>query len=364
MPRPLSEQTVVITGASSGFGRRAAVLMGGRGANVVLAARDESALKEAAAEVERAGGDTLVVVTDVAEWPQVERLAKEAVDRFGRIDTWVNNAGIGIGGLIEEVSVEELERLLRVNVMGQVHGVKAALPIMKRQGSGAFINVGSVAGVRTFPLQTMYCATKHAVKAFTEGLRLELQREKGDYHVTYIAPAAINTPFFADARSKFGAELEPPPPVYDPEVVAESIVFATENPRRDIFIGGGGKLFDVLQRISPPLMDWMLSVGDQGIKSQMSDRPKAGAGNLFDPPARHREVRGTHAPKTNSTSYYTKIFEWHPALKPVALGLAALGVVALVRGSAGRRRGPVRRFKDAVSGGVLRLLNGISPWYV
>lgn len=340
MPRPLGEQTVVITGASSGFGREAAILMGRRGASLVLAARDEAALKEVAAEVERSGGRALVVPTDVAEWPQVERLARAAVDHFGRIDTWVNDAGIGIGGTIEDTTVEEIDRLIRVNLMGQVHGVKAALPYMKRQGSGAFINVGSVAGVRTFPLQTAYCASKHGVKALTEGLRLELDREPGDYHVTYIAPAAINTPFFPDARSKFGTEVEPPSPVYDPEVVAESIVFAAENPRRDIFVGGGGKLFDILQRISPPMVDWLMTRGDMIFKEQVSDRPKIGPGNLTRPPAHPREVRGPHPEKAHSTSYYTKIFEWHPALKPVALGVAALGAVALVRNATRPRRGP------------------------
>jgi short-subunit dehydrogenase len=211
MTRPLSKQTVVITGASSGIGRETAILMGKQGANLVLAARDEGALNDVAREVERVGGRSLAVVTDVAEWPQVERLAKVAFDHYGRIDTWVNDAGIGLGGRIEDTDVSEMERLIRVNLMGQIHGVKAALPYMKQQKAGAFINIGSVAGVRTFPLQTTYCASKHAVKSFTEGLRLELDREPGEYHVTYIAPAAINTPFFPTARSKFGTEINPPP---------------------------------------------------------------------------------------------------------------------------------------------------------
>ncbi len=336
MPRPLGEQTVVITGASSGFGREAAILMGQRGADVVLAARDEAALKDVAAEVERAGGHALVVPTDVAEWPQVERLAAAAVERFGRIDTWVNNAGIGLGGMVADQEVAEIDRLIRVNLMGQVHGVKAALPYMKDQGGGAFINIGSVAGVRTFPLQTMYCASKHAVKGFTEGLRLELEREPGEFHVTYIAPAAINTPFFRSARTKFGTQLDAPPPVYDPEVVAESIVFAAEHPRRDIFVGGGAKMFDILQRISPPLVDRLMTAGDKIIDDQISGVPADGD-NLFSPPPGPREVRGPHAAKAHPTSLYTKTFEWHPMLKPLTLGTAALGLVALV-GSAARSR--------------------------
>ena len=349
MPRPMGEQTVVITGASSGFGREAAILMGRRGANLVLAARDEGALKEVAALVERDGGHALVVPTDVADWPQVGRLAAAAVERFGRIDTWVNDAGVGIAGSVEEVEVAEIDRLIRVNLMGMIHGVKAALPHMKRQGAGAFINIGSVAGVRSFPLQAAYSASKHGVKGFTEALRLELQREPGEYHVTYIAPTAINTPFFRDARSKYGTgtELAPPPPVYDPEVVAESIVFAAEHPRRDIFVGGGAKLFDVLQRVSPTLVDWMLTRGGKIFKDQVSDRP-AGPDNLFRPPPGPRSIRGTHAEKAHPTSYYTKVFEWHPERKALALGFAALGVIALIRAAGRPRRRPWDRLRDAV----------------
>ncbi len=342
MPRPLNEQTVVITGASSGIGREAAILFGKKGANVVLAARDGAALEGVAAEDVAAGGTALAVPVDVADWAEVQRLAKEAADRFGRIDTWVNDAGVTLGGTVEETDVAAIDRLFRVNVLGQVHGVKAALPYMKRQGSGAFINVGSVAGVRTFPLQTAYCATKHAVKAFTEGLRLELDREPGEYHVTYIAPASINTPLFPDARTKFPSQLNPPPPVYEPEVVAESIVFAAEHPRRDIFVGGGAKLFDVLQRISPPLVDWMMTTGDSIFKSQVSDRPRIARDNLFEPPSDLRGVHGPHEDKARTTSLYTKTFEWHPILKPIALGAAALGLAAMLRGSYRPKRSRVR----------------------
>jgi len=274
----------------------------------------------------------------VAEWPQVEHLAAAAVEHFGRIDTWVNDAGIGIGGLVADTEVAEMERLIRVNLMGTIHGVKAALPYMKRQGAGAFINIGSVVGIRSFPLQATYSASKHGVKGFTEALRMELVREPGAFHVTYIAPAAINTPFFPDARSHLGTEVGAPDPVYDPEVVAESIVFAAENPRRDIFVGGGGKLFDVLQRISPPFVDWLMTSNDKIIRDHYSGRPIR-ADNLFSPPDHPRPVRGPHPDKASSTSHYTRIFEWHPALKPIALGAFALIRAA----SAPKERGPFGR---------------------
>ena len=343
MPRPINEQTIVITGASSGFGRLAALKLGRQGARVVLAARDETALREVATEIEAHGGEALAVPTDMADWNQVEALAQAAIERFGRIDTWVNNAGVGIAGLIKDVDVADFQRLVQVNVMGVLHGIKAAMPHMERFGGGAFINIGSVAGVRTFPLQTVYSATKHAVKAITEGLRLELDREPGDWHVTYIAPAAINTPFFADARARLGGvQVDAPPPVYSPEDVADSIVFAVEHPRRDIFVGGGGKMFDLIQRVSPAFADWLITRNDMIFQMQISDQP-ATPDNLHVPPPHPRTIEGNHGDKAASVSWYTRTFEWHPALKPVALGLAALGVASLIRAANRPPASPIER---------------------
>ncbi len=156
--KSIGEQVVVITGASSGIGRETAVRFGQQGASVVLAARNEAALEEAAKEVGRLGDKARVVVTDVAEWGQVNRLAQEAVERFGRIDTWVNNASTGGYGTVEEMSIEEIERIIRVNLMGEIYGMKAALPHLRRQGQGTIINVASVLGERSVPLQAAYCA--------------------------------------------------------------------------------------------------------------------------------------------------------------------------------------------------------------
>jgi NAD(P)-dependent dehydrogenase (short-subunit alcohol dehydrogenase family) len=143
MPRPLRDQVVVITGASSGIGRETAIEAGRRGASVVLAARNEPALREVAAEVERLGGAAHVARTDVAEWDQVDRLARAAVDRFGRIDTWVNNAAVSAYATVEQMTVEEIERVIQVDLLGQIYGMKAALPPMRRQGGGTIVNVAS-----------------------------------------------------------------------------------------------------------------------------------------------------------------------------------------------------------------------------
>ena len=177
MLRPLAQQVVVITGASSGIGRATAVRFGAAGASVVLAARNEVALQEAAREVEHAGGIALVMPTDVAKWEQVERLATRAVDRFGRVDTWVNNASVSEYATVEQMTIEEIERIIQVNLLGMIYGVKAALPHLKRQRQGTIVNVSSVVGERAVPLQSVYVATKHGIKGFTESLRLELEHE-------------------------------------------------------------------------------------------------------------------------------------------------------------------------------------------
>lgn len=343
MPRPLEEQVVVLTGASSGIGRAAAGLFGQRGASVVLAARDAEALQEVAREVELAGGRAVAVPTDVGDWSQVETLAQAAIDHFGRIDTWVNDAGVSIGRTVEATEIAEVERIFRVNVLGVIHGVKAVLPHMSRQHAGTIINIGSVAGVRAFPIQSVYSATQHAVKGLTEGLRLELWKKGGDFHVTFIAPPAINTPLFAQSRSKFGTQLGAPPPIYDPRIVAESIVFAAENPRRDIFVGGGARFFDVMERISPPLTDWLLFQNDKIFRDQVTDLPPEGPDNLFEPPPGARTVRGGYGGQVHATNWYTRILEWHPALKPVAVAALALGTAAILGG--GLR--PARRANGA-----------------
>lgn len=334
MPRPLEEQVVVLTGASSGIGREAAGLFGRRGASVVLAARDGEALNDVAREVELAGGRALAVPTDVADWPQVENLARAAADRFGRIDTWVNDAGVAMGGTVEATEIREIERLFRVNVLGTIHGVKAVLPYMGRQGGGTIINVGSVAGVRAFPIQSVYSATKHAVKGLTEGLRLELWKKGGDFHVTYIAPAAIDAPLFPQSPTKYGTQMGPPPPIYDPRIVAESIVFAAEHPRRDIFVGGAAKAFDVMERISPAFTDWILMQGGI-IEKQITDLPREEGDTLFEPPPEPRTIRGGYSGQSHPTSWYTRVFEWHPVLKPIAIGTLALGATAILKGRNG-----------------------------
>lgn len=330
MPRPIHEQVVVITGASSGIGRETALEFGHRGTSVVLAARNEEALDEVARQVERLGGKAHVVVTDVAEWEQVERLAQEAVERFGRIDTWVNNAATSAYATVEQMTVEEIERMIQVILMGQIYGVKAALPYLKRQGQGTIINVASALAKRSVPLQSAYCAAKHGIKGFTESLRLELEHEGSGVNVTLILPSSINTPLFKHARSKMDVKPQPIPPIYEPRVVAEAIVFAAEHPRREITVGGGGKMLEVVERISPSLADKYMLQGERGFKQQKTDRPDDQRDNLFEPMPGLGRTTGEFGARSKSVSLYTRHLEQHPNRKRLLSAAAIIGAGLLL----------------------------------
>jgi short-subunit dehydrogenase len=330
MPRALHDQVVVITGASSGIGRATALLFGRHGATVVLAARNETALNEVVAEVEAARGRASAVVTDVAEFSEVERLAQAAVQRFGRIDTWINNAGVGTFGSVEQSSVEELERVIQVNLLSQVYGVKAVLPYMITARRGGIINVGSVLSKRSVPLLASYCASKHGVKGFSEALRVELQVEHPGISVTLILPSAVNTPFFEHARSKLGVLPKPIPPVYKPDAVAEAIVFAAEHPRPEITVGGG-KLFEIGESISPRLLDRYLSIGRRGYQQQRSDRPDDGVDNLDAPLPGLGSAEGDFSADAKPYSLYTRHLEQYPYRKVLAGGAVAGSALLLLR---------------------------------
>jgi NAD(P)-dependent dehydrogenase (short-subunit alcohol dehydrogenase family) len=315
MPRPLAEQVIVLTGASSGIGREAALLFGRRGASVVLAARDEEALREVAREVEAAGGRALAVATDVADGPQVERLAHAAVERFGRIDTWVNEAGDTRGGTVAATAIAEIERVFRVSVLGTIHGVKAALSYMIEQGEGTIINVGAVSDGRALPLPAIQGAIKHAIAGLTEGLRLEFWKKRGDFHVTYIAPP--------DATGS-DEELRPRLPAFDPRIIAESIVLAAQHPRRHIGDGDGARFFDVMERISPAFTDWLLTPSDGSSPEQSSEIPTGAPDDHLDQAPSPRTAQGTRGDEADGTNLYRDVSESRPVSRPAILG--ALGL--------------------------------------
>jgi NAD(P)-dependent dehydrogenase (short-subunit alcohol dehydrogenase family) len=228
----LSDQTVVITGASSGTGMATARLAARRGARVVLAARGAHGLRDAGDAIRADGGEVACVVADVAQEGDVRRIAEVALDRFGGVDTWVNNAGVSVYGRLEDVPIEDQRRVFETNYWGTVYGCRVALEHLRQRG-GALINVGSILSERAFPLQGAYSASKHAIKGFTDALRMELMHDGAPVSVTLIKPAAIDTPYIYHARNYLPMRPQNPPPLYAPEVVARAILHAAEHPARE-----------------------------------------------------------------------------------------------------------------------------------
>jgi short-subunit dehydrogenase len=330
MPRPLAQQVVVVTGASSGIGRETARMLACRGATVVLVARGEKALREAAAEVERLGGRALVAVADVSDPEQVQRVADGAVARFDRIDTWVNNAGIATYGTVEATTLDEMRRAIEVDLLGTIHGSKTALPYL-RQSRGTLINVSSVAGRLPVPLLAAYSAAKHGVVGFSDALRMELDHDKTGVSVTTILPYGINTPFFNHARSRLGAMPRPTPPAYPPSAVAEAIVWAAEHPTREIVVGGAAKGALLMRRLSPALVDRMMTLGGLAFRMQTSNRPDDGFDNLFAPVPNSGTVEGDFSRETVLGNGYARTFEFHPMRQGLAVAGVLVALAALIR---------------------------------
>jgi len=256
--KKLNEQVMVLTGATSGIGLVTARAAAEAGARLVLAARDGDALDTLAHEMRQRGVEAVTVAADVGNPADVERIGQAAIERFGRIDTWVNNAGIGVYGTQEQTALEDMQRVMATNFWGVVHGTLTAVKLMKQHGGGAIINVGSEVSDRAVPLIGTYAASKHAVKAFTESLRMELEKDRAPLSLTLVKPASIDTPFTAHAKNYMEYEPDLPPPVYAPELVAKAILHAAETPERDLFVGGRAKLVSALGAMLPRPLDGLM----------------------------------------------------------------------------------------------------------
>lgn len=325
--KKLSEQVLVITGASSGIGLVTAREAARRGAKLVLVARSEDALRQLAEEINGAGGEAAYVVADVGREEDVRRVAEQALARFGRIDTWVNNAGVSIYGRILDTPVEDMRRLYETNFWGVVYGSVVAAEILSQRG-GALINVGSTLSDRAIPLQGVYSSSKHAVKGFTDALRMELEEEDAPVSVTLIKPAAIDTPYTKHAKNFMEKEPAVPPPVYAPDVVAETILHCAETPERDVFVGGGGKAFSVMEKYMPRLGDRVME--HYIFDAQQQDapaRPRGDAG-LYEAAGELQERSGDDI-YVSESSVYTKA-SLHPVLTGALFAGAGLAAVALL----------------------------------
>jgi len=256
--KPLAEQVIVITGASSGIGLATAKLAAARGARVVLAARTRDALAQAVDEINQQHGPdrATFVEADVGDHEEHEKIAAHALERHGRIDTWVNNAGVLVFGRIEELTEADMRRLFETNFWGVVHGSIVAARHL-RAGGGALINVGSLESDRGLPLQGIYTASKHAVKGFTDVLRTELQADGAPISVTLIKPGVIATPLPQHAKVYGDREPTFPPPHYTPEEAARTILSAAERPTREAYVGGAARLFAAFAAAAPKAADWI-----------------------------------------------------------------------------------------------------------
>jgi len=332
--KKLSEQVVVITGASSGIGLATAREAARRGARLVLVARNEEALRELVAEIRAGGGEAIHVVADVGRHGEVEGVVRAAEAHYGGFDTWVNNAASGVYGRLVDVAMDDHRRLFETNFWGVVYGSLEAARHLSARG-GALINVGSALSDRAIPLQGMYVASKHAVKGFTDALRTELREAGAPVAITLIKPGSIDTPFPQHAKNYLDEEPTLPPPVYAPERVAEAILHCAETPTRDLIVGGGGKLISALGQRAPGLADKLM--GTQGFfNQQKSGRPAREREGALYTPTFGLEERGNYAGHVRQASLYTQA-----ALRPRLAGALALGAgltVVLLLKRSGRRR--------------------------
>lgn len=333
--KPVNEQMIVITGATSGIGLVTARMAAERGAKLVLIARNVKALDKLSEELQSSGVLVKCLVADVGNEEDLSKAADEAVKSFGMIDTWINNAGVSIYGRLEDVPHADSRKLFDTNFWGVVNGSVIAAKKMKA-GGGAIINVGSTLSDRAIPVQGMYCASKHAVKGFTDALRMELEAEGAPISVTLIKPAAIDTPYKDHAKNYLGVRPENPPPVYAPETVAETILHCAENPVRDVFVGGGGKALSMLGNYAPWSTDKIME--SAMIEAQMTvDPPHNRKEGLYRSADHSLAERGGYTGHVSESSIYTQA-----SLRPVktcailAVGLGAAFVLGRTLLSAGK----------------------------
>lgn len=323
--KKLEEQILVITGASSGIGLVTARLAAKRGARLVLNSRNEQALIRIAEEINVAGGEAVSVPGDVGKFEDVRRIGDVATRRFGGFDTWVNNAGVSIYGRALDQSLEDQRRLFDTNYWGVVHGSMIACGHLRTRG-GALINVGSVLSDRAIPIQGTYCASKHAVKGYTDALRMELEEEDAPISVTLIKPSAIDTPYRQHAKNLLAFEPLNPPPVYAPDVVAEAILHCAENPERDVYVGGGGKAMAASAYYAPRLTDKVMETTMFNLQQSDQSRPPKRSDSLHAPSA-DGEERGGYPGHVAESSVYTKA-SLHPVLVGALIASAGLALVA------------------------------------
>jgi NAD(P)-dependent dehydrogenase (short-subunit alcohol dehydrogenase family) len=328
--KPIADQIVVVVGASSGIGREAALRFAKQGAKVVISARSESGLFSLAEKIRQIGGEVTLVVADTSVFDQVQAIAEQAIAVYGRIDTWVHAAATAVFSTFDRLTPEEFKRVVDVTLMGQVYGAMVALPHLKREGRGALIHISSMEGRRALPFQSAYSSAKHGVEGFLESLRVELLHEGIPISVTSVKPSVINTPFYNKGKTKLGVKPTGILPYYQPSLVADAILYVAEHPTRDFIVGDVGKVLDVLQRLSPGLIDTIL-VGI-GFQWQKTDEQKTedASNNLYEPAIpEYDTVEGDFGNLTvpSVTDWVDRHLPWGTTAG--VLGVAGLALLAL-----------------------------------
>jgi short-subunit dehydrogenase len=325
--KKLSDQVMVITGATSGIGLVTARKAAERGAKLVLAARNKEALKQISDELSNQGAETIYIAADVANEDEVRHIADAAIQRFGGFDSWLNVAGVTIFGKNEEVATEDMRRLFDINFWGVVYGSLVAAQHLKSRG-GTLINMGSEASDRAIPLQGIYSASKHAVKGFTDSLRVELEHEGAPVSVTLVKPASIDTMLVAHAKNYLEVEPRLPPPIYAPEIVADALLYAAEHPVRDLYAGSRAKLVGASAYYMPRVLD--KSMKRLMYRFQKTDEPPRDRddNNLYTHGTDLQERAGVGGRYIRETSIYTSAVTHAAATKAVMVG-AGLALAAM-----------------------------------
>src|SRR3954454_7454504 len=321
-----ANETVVVTGASAGIGRAIARRFARPGVSLGLIGRNQTALEAARREVEQSGAKALVLPADVADFAAVESAACTVEEAFGPIDVWVNNAMTTVFAFFDDIEPDEYRRATEVTYLGTVWGTQTALRRMLSRDSGAIVQVGSALAYRGIPLQSPYCGSKHAIKGFTESVRTELLHDGSDVHVTMVQLPALNTPQFDMGRTKMDRQPQPVPPIYQPEVAADAIVWASEQRRREVFVGASTVKTIWGNKLLPGVADRYLA--RNGFAAQLTDEKLEGGrqGNLFAPVPGDHGTRGRFDDARRRSVQL--VLSQHRSAIGGALALAALGAVA------------------------------------
>lgn len=323
--KQINDQVVVVFGASGGIGRITALEFAKKGAKIAVASRSESGLASLVEEINAGGGEAFYVTADAADADAVKKVAELTFERYGRLDTWVHVAGTMLFGAFEDITPEEFKRVIEVNLLGQVYGAMSALPFLKKTGGGALIHISSVEAYRTVPFQSAYGSSKHGITGFLQALRLELKHQKANISVTEILPGVINTPIWDRGRNKFQYKEKPPlPPYYHPKIVSDAILYAAENPVRDMVAGGGALGVPLAERFSPRLTDTITYLlGFDQLDKTEPLQPGAPDG-LFDPTPEYDVIEGRFSDRQFTSDPYT----WAKTNPRKAKTLLTVGVLS------------------------------------